>query len=157
PSLDGKTISLTTPVNRSFLLDLVGPTMAGPSAFFIWANASLVIDGETGLTQGITIERSGATGTPHFRLFDVAAGASLTLKGLTLSGGSAQGFTGGLGPNGGGSGGGSAGMGGAIFNTGSLTILNSTLTANTAQGGDGKALEPSSSFSPSGGGGGGLG
>ena len=37
--------------------------------------------------NGDTIERSSASGTPAFRLFDVVAGASLTLRNLTLQGG----------------------------------------------------------------------
>ena len=57
--------------------------------------------------QGITITR---TGTTPFRIFDVAATGNLTLKGLTLSGGTAQGFDGGGGAQ---PGGGSAGLGGA--------------------------------------------
>ena len=61
-----------------------GSTEAGPSAFFITNNDTLTIDGQTGLTKGITITRGSRR---QFRLFDVAAGNSLTLKGLTLSGG----------------------------------------------------------------------
>src|SRR5262249_30725409 len=88
-TMDGATITLTTLFQRPLLFDLVGPTMAGPSAFFIYKdpfvtdnNANLVIDGETGLTKGITIERFNAEGAAPFRLFDVDASASLTLKGL---------------------------------------------------------------------------
>ena len=69
PPLDGGTINLSTSVT----LDV-----AGPSAFLIGNSDTLVIDGQTGLTQGITINRrSGAT---PFRLFDVATGGNLTLK-----------------------------------------------------------------------------
>ncbi|HXJ72309.1 MAG TPA: hypothetical protein VNM37_05635, partial [Candidatus Dormibacteraeota bacterium] len=123
--IDGGTITLT-----SFLND---DSVFGPSAFWIGNNTSLTIDGQTGLVQGITIAR--ATGTfgsfPLFRLFDVAAGSSLTLDGLTLSNGNARGGNGGLA-----GGGGAAGMGGAIFNRGTLTIQTSTLTGHTARGGN---------------------
>jgi hypothetical protein len=148
PALDGQAINLTSSVNNV----TVGSTMAGPSAFFINGNTSLVIDGLTGLSRGITIARTGGAA---FRLFDVAAGSNLTLQSLTLTGGRAQGFAGG-GAKANGGGGGSAGLGGAIFNQGSLTILNSTLSGNTAQGGAGGFY---TTFRPltGGGGGGGLG
>ena len=152
-SLTGFATSATDPFSRSIL--------AGASAFFIDNNETLVIDGETGLTRGITIARdtnpADYPGTPqqapNFRLFDVAAGSNLILKGLTLENGDAKGFNGGDGGNGGG---GSAGMGGAIFNQGLLTLQDSTLSGNIAQGGAGGAwfIGPPQS---SGGGGAGLG
>ena len=126
PSLDGGTINLSTSVNDN--------SVAGPSALVVNNNDTLTIDGETGLTQGITINGPGSSAT-HFRLFFVDSGADLTLKGLTLAGGVAKGGDGGGG--GGAGGGGAAGMGGAIFNKGQVTILDSTLTGNTAVGGNG--------------------
>jgi hypothetical protein len=129
-SIDGQTISLGNSVN-----DLSNTsTMAGPSAFFI-SNDTLVIDGQTGLTQGVTIARNSSAA--NFRLFDISSTGNLTLQGLTLSGGAADGFAGGNSQDHSGPGGGSAGLGGAIFNQGSLTIQNSTLTGNTAHGGAG--------------------
>jgi hypothetical protein len=130
PSIDGKTIGLTTKDPSA------STTLAGPSAFFISNNDTLVIDGQTGLTKGITINGPGTGGAAFFRLFDIAAGSSLTLQGLTLSGGDAHGFSGGF-TSVGGAGGASAGLGGAIFNQGTLMIQRSTLTGNTAQGGAG--------------------
>ena len=73
------------------------------------------------------------------------------MEGLTLSGGDAQGTAGGNSYLGGGGGGG-AGKGGAIFNAGYLTILNSTLTGNIAQGGAGGAYDYFSSSAPGAGG-----
>ena len=88
PTIDGGTINLT-----SFGNDLSnGTTMAGPSAFFITNNDQLVIDGQTGLTLGITIQRS--TTAAAFRLFDVDNTGTLTLQSLTLANGLAQGFKG---------------------------------------------------------------
>src|SRR5205823_343625 len=76
-AIDGGNIGLTT-----FINDVkAGSTMAGPSAFRIDNSDTLVLDGQTGLAQGITIKRDSAT---PFRLFDVYPGASLTLKSLTL-------------------------------------------------------------------------
>lgn len=81
------------------------------------------------MTQGITINR-GASSPGRFRLFFVQSTADLTLDSLTLSGGYAgvcwrQ--------RSGSGGGGAAGMGGAIFNQGSLSILNSTLTGDASR------------------------
>ena len=67
--------------------------------------------------SGATITRSTASGTPVFRLFDVASAGSLTLTSLTLSNGLAS--------NG-------AQGGGGIFNNGALTISGSTFSGNSA-------------------------
>jgi hypothetical protein len=99
--------------------------------------------GLLGSVNGVGVTRVCAS-DDHFRLFYVAAdprkantnnyvspsaiGGSLTLESLTLSGGLAKGGD----SNGGGGG---AGMGGAIFSQGTVMIENSTLTANTGQGG----------------------
>ena len=74
-------------------LSIVGDGTAGPSALRISAGHRLVIDGKTGLTKGITIERSSSA-TP-FRLFYVAPKSDLTLLGVTLRGGLAKGGAGG--------------------------------------------------------------
>jgi hypothetical protein len=78
------------------------------------------------LGNGDTIERNAATGTPAFRLFDVAAGASLTLKNLTLQGGLSTGpsvFSG-QPPT----------QGGAIYSQGALNLESVTVQNNTALG-----------------------
>ncbi len=106
-SLDGQTITLSTK----------GDSSVGSSAFLV--SSTIVIDGPTGSSIGITLSAAGAS----MRLFIVAGTGNLTLQDLTLSGGTAQALTEG------------AGLGGAIYNEGALTILDSTLTGNTAQGG----------------------
>lgn len=127
PSLDGATISLTLYSNN-----LTGFEF-GPSAFFI-EGKSLTLDASAnGLAKGVTIERSVGFATPVFRLLDVDYGSSLTLIGLTLSNGVAQGGA----SN---SGGGALGAGGAIFNQGTLTLRRCTLTGNVAVGGRGGDL-----------------
>jgi hypothetical protein len=47
-------------------------------------------DNLTTVGSGDTIERSAATGTPAFRLLEVASGGSLTLENLPLQGGLAE-------------------------------------------------------------------
>ncbi len=131
----------------------VGATAVGNSALEINGNANITIIGPSG-DNGLTLS---AGGPKAMRLFDVTAGASLTLQNLTLTGGVAQGGHGGAaGVGGGGGGGGGAGLGGAIFNNGgTLTILDSTLTGNTAQGGQGTTGSFIGQLAPGGGGGGG--
>ena len=141
-TIDGGTIGLTTFLNDA--------SVAGPSAFRFSQDDTLVIDGETGLTRGITIARASST---PFRIFYVYPTVSLTLKGLTLSGGVAQGGKGGDTGGGSGGGGGAAGLGGAIFNQGTVTIIDSTLTGNLAQGGNGGSAYSGSTAPGAGGGG----
>ncbi|HET6878238.1 MAG TPA: choice-of-anchor Q domain-containing protein [Jatrophihabitans sp.] len=66
--------------------------------------------------NGATIERSGDSSTPHFRILDVAAGANVTINNLTLRNGVAD-----NGHDG----------GGAIWNHGSLSINGSTFDSNS--------------------------
>lgn len=119
PSLDGKTIALSRYTNclkttdqtvTQTCLPLVPwPLVAGsttnhfvsqfgPSAFFI-SGKTLTIDATAnGLKQGVVLSAKDANTTPAacgagscFRLFDIDPTGSLTLKGLTLTGGRAQG------------------------------------------------------------------
>ena len=77
-----------------------------------------VITGKVTLQgSGATISRSSATGTPVFRIFDVASAGSLTLNSVTISNGLAS-----NGQQG----------GGGIFNHGTLTITGSAFTGNSA-------------------------
>ena len=90
------------------------------------------------LTQDLTIDGGGTVtiNGNSSRIFFVSGG-TITLKNLTLNGGSASGGAGGDGRFQGG-GGGAAGMGGAIFlNGGSLTVDTVAFTNNTASGGNG--------------------
>ncbi len=119
-SLAGSTITLTSNDDTSF----------GPSALEVSSNVT--IEGPDD-GPGITITRSGPG-----RLIYVTGGGDLTVRDLTLTGGTATGFDGGPRSRGGGGGGG-AGMGGAIFNEGEVHLVRSTLSGNTAVGGEGGA------------------
>jgi hypothetical protein len=88
-------------------------TLTGASLPTITAPEDLTIQGNGGV-----IERSAAGATPAFRLFNVAAGASLTLENLTLQGGWGN-------------------SGGAIFNQGALTLAGVTVQNNFAWGAGG--------------------
>ena len=136
PALDGMTITLTLFSNDQGCVTSDATTCSsggslstefGPSAFFITNANNIVIDGLTGLTHGVTIARD--TTQPAFRLFDIDSGSNLTLSGVTVANGFAQG---GGSPVGGG---GALGAGGAVFNQGSLTIDRCTFVGNTAVGG----------------------
>jgi hypothetical protein len=125
----------------------------GPNAFPAISSA-IVINGNGATLQSIW--ESAGSPTP-FRFFYVSGGFStlpagnLTLQNLTLTGGLAQGGSGGYGME---AGGGGAGMGGAIFNQGTLILLAVTFSSNSATGGPGGA---GGSQVQSFGGGGGLG
>jgi hypothetical protein len=104
----------------AFLLTAVDNTTEGATGLpIIAANDSLTI-----LGNGDTIARSTAPGTPAFRLFDVAAGASLALRNLTLQGGLASGA-------------GVSAEGGAVYSQGTLDLDGAIVQDNTAQGGRG--------------------
>jgi Ca2+-binding RTX toxin-like protein len=132
-------------------LSTVGDTTVGPSALGITSDITIV--GPQG-ANGLTIERDSSVS--NLRLFYVGASGDLTLQNLTLSNGAALGNKGGTGGGQGGGGGGSAGMGGALFNDGSVNLLNSTLSGNTAIGGAGGAGGVGGFGGIGGGGGGGL-
>jgi hypothetical protein len=77
---------------------------------YIAPNDNLSVTG-----NGDTIQRSTAKGTPAFRIFEVANGASLTLANLTLQGGLAD-------------------QGGGIWSDGTLTMTGCTVRNNQAIG-----------------------
>jgi hypothetical protein len=141
----------------TFTLIAVNNTTDGPNGLpVIAAGEDLTIVG-----NGDAIERSTATGTPAFRLFDVAAGATLTIQNLTLQGGYAaaggavlsrgnldltgvtvqnnvvRGFDGFNDPVFSGSWAGGNGMGGGLYSTGSLALDGCTIQNNLAVGGHG--------------------
>ncbi len=143
----GDTITFTSSVRGTITLSSALPDL------------STAIDIEGPGPAALTVARSGAAGTPDFRIFTVPAGAVVTIAGLTISGGVVSnssdvfgGFGGGIYNAGtlsitnstlsfnsanakGGSGlGGNTGLGGGIYNAGTLSITNSTLSGNSANG-----------------------
>lgn len=132
-------------------LSIVGDTTVGPSGLAVTSDITIV--GPNG-ANGLSITRDSSVS--NLRLIYVSAAGNLTLDGVTLSDGAALGNQGGSGGGQGGGGGGSAGMGGALFNDGSVTLLNSTLSGNTAIGGAGGAGGIGGFGGIGGGGGGGL-
>lgn len=80
------TITLTAALTAPYVLTAVNNTTNGATGLpVIAAKDKLTIVGD-----GDAIERSTATGTPDFRLVEVASGGSLTLENMTLQGGLAE-------------------------------------------------------------------
>lgn len=115
------TITLTAPTTSAYVLTAVNNTTDGATGTpeISGGTRKLAADNLTIVGNGDTIERSTAAGA--FRLFDVAAGGSLTLENLTLEHGSLWGT-------------GAAAEGGAIYNQGTLVLSGATVENNTAQG-----------------------
>jgi hypothetical protein len=162
-NIEADTITLSP--GTTFTLTEVNNTTQGATGLpTIADSAALTIVG-----NGAKIERSTATETLPFRLFDVAAGASLTMENLTLQGGLGTDRGGAIYNEGilaldgvtvennfargrrgvtcrcrpGGNGGpGYGGVGGGIYSSGSLLLENSALLNNRAQGGGGGAGSP---------------
>ncbi|MDZ4290084.1 MAG: choice-of-anchor Q domain-containing protein, partial [Prosthecobacter sp.] len=110
PALSGQTISLT------------GPDQG--SAIEINDAGGVTLDA-TSLPGGLTLKGKADQGSAgSFRHFSVASGTSLTLRGLTLANG----------------GGAFSHDGGAIYNSGTLTLTQCTLSGNSSQGGIGGAI-----------------
>ncbi|VTT96504.1 FG-GAP repeat protein OS=Oscillatoria nigro-viridis PCC 7112 GN=Osc7112_5529 PE=4 SV=1: FG-GAP [Gemmataceae bacterium] len=106
---------LTGPID----LSIIDNTTNGPTALQI--TTPITIDGFNG-NDGITIQRAGVVA--NLRLFGLTTGAELTLRGITLANGVAEGAPG------------LDGLGGAIFNDGgTLNVLQSLLRDNSAIGG----------------------
>jgi parallel beta-helix repeat protein len=118
-NLAGGSNTIALAAGTTFSLTAADNTTDGATGLpVIAANDNLSIAG-----NGDTIERNNNSKTNNFRLFDVAAGAALTLANLTLQGGLAYGFVGGA-----------ETAGGAIFNQGSLALNGVTVQNNIAQG-----------------------
>jgi hypothetical protein len=114
------TITLVAPTTSPYVLTAVDNTTDGPTGLPVIASK----DNLTVVGNGDVIERSGASGTPAFRLFDVGKGGSLTLQNLTVQGGLEDGS-------------GSSAEGGASFNQGTLILSGVIVQDNIAQGSDG--------------------
>jgi hypothetical protein len=113
----GGSNTITLVAGTAFTLTAVDNTTDGATGLpVIAANNTLNIIG-----NGDVIQRSTASGTPAFRLFDVASAASLVLESLTVQNGLAQGN-------------GVPAEGGAMLNQGALTLNGVTVQNNTAQG-----------------------
>jgi hypothetical protein len=111
--------TITLAAGAAFVLSAVDNTTLGATGLpVIAANDNLTIAG-----NGDTLERSTASGTPAFRLLEVAAGGALALNNLTLQGGWSSTDSG-------------SGLGGAILNQGALTLNGVTVQNNTAQASD---------------------
>jgi hypothetical protein len=117
------TITLAAKTGSPYVLTAVNNSTDGATGLPVIA----ATDHLTILGNGDTIERSTASGTPAFRLFDVAAGASLTLQSLTLQNGFAYGA-------------GTGAEGGAVYNQGALDLNGVTVQGNIAQGYSGQAV-----------------
>ena len=132
-----------------------------PSLFLPEAPPTIELAGEIVITQDITITGPGAgaltlqntaPASPTSRIFQIEAGATVTISGMTLTGGDTTNADGGAISN---SGvldltnmvitGNSAGDsvnngGGGIANQGTITIISSTISGNAAMGGGGGLL-----------------
>jgi hypothetical protein len=116
----GGSNTITLVAGTTFTLTAVDNTTDGATGLpVIAANDALTIAG-----NGDVIQRSTASGTAAFRLFDVTSGASLSLESLTMQNGLAQGD----------SSVGSSAEGGAIYSQGTLALNTVAVQNNTAQG-----------------------
>jgi hypothetical protein len=122
------TITLTAPSTSPYVLTAVNNTTDGATGLPVISGGGkkVAADNLTVIGNGDTIERNTDSGTPAFRLFDVAGGGSLTLENLTLQNGLAFGS-------------GSAAEGGAIYSQGSLVLSGATIQDNDAVGARGAA------------------
>jgi hypothetical protein len=123
-------ITLTAPTTAPYVLTAVNNSTDGATGTPVISGGSVerklvtAADNLTIFGNADTIERSTTSGTPDFRLFDVASGSSLTLELVTIENGVAQGS-------------GTAAEGGAIHNQGTLTLMSAAIQDNTAQGANG--------------------
>jgi hypothetical protein len=130
------TITLTAPTTFPYVLSAVNNTTDGPTALPVIKkgdNLTIVTgNGSTSPGFGDTIDASG-----HFRLFDVASGASLTLKNVTLQNGYVFGS-------------GAGADGGAIYNQGTLVLSQVLVQNNTAAGLPGLTIDSKTAPAPAG-------
>jgi hypothetical protein len=115
-NLSGEANTIALVAGTTFELDAVNNTTDGATGLpIIAANNNLTIIG-----NGDTIARSASSGTPAFRLLDVAPGATLVLSDMTLQGGLALGLN-------------VAAEGGAVLNRGTVNMSGVIVQGNTAQ------------------------
>jgi hypothetical protein len=119
------TIILTAPASTPYALTAANNSTDGPTGLPVISGKNKSHpDNLTIIGNGDTIERSTAYGTPLFRLFEVASGATLTLENLTLTGGSVQVYLYYSQPIG----------GGAVCNFGTLVLDGVTVAVNGVAG-----------------------
>jgi hypothetical protein len=120
--------------NCTYTLTAVDNVTDGPNSLPA-ITSEIVING-----NGATVERSGAAGTPNFRIFLVSGAGDLTLNDMTVRNGAA----GGIRNREGGtlsvnrstiSGNTTVGNGGGIQNLGAMTITDTTISGNRSEGG----------------------
>ncbi|WP_124369129.1 Ig-like domain-containing protein [Pseudomonas sp. R2-7-07] len=130
----------------TFNAGLSGSTVALTSELLI--NKNITVDGDldNNGTADITLD-----GQYRSRVVEIASGSTVTLDGLVIT----KGLVAGNGGNGGAAAAGA--MGGGIFNAGTLTLNNVTVTANAASGGGGGGGVTPAYSGGGGGGGGGIG
>src|SRR5262249_10882863 len=104
------TITLTAPTTSHYVLAAVDNTTDGATGLPVIAKKDTL----TIIGNGDAIERGSVLGTPAFRLFDVANGASLTLQNVTVHNGLAFGS-------------GTFAEGGGIYNQGTLVLDRATV------------------------------
>jgi hypothetical protein len=119
---ESDTIQFGPNVSGTINLSTIGDISKGAAAFGI--NTSITIDGLNG-SSGVTISRDGDA--DKMRLFTIGNGGSLTLQGVTLQGGLAQGARTDSNPSG-------IGAGGAIYNEGRLSVRGVSFIDNDAIG-----------------------
>jgi hypothetical protein len=117
------TITLTAPTTSPYVLTTVDNHTDGPTGLPVIGTGKKA-DNLTIMGNGDTIQRSTSSGTPAFRLLDVASAGSLTLENLIVQNGLAFGS-------------GSSAEGGAIFNQGTLVLSGVTVQGNIGAGSDG--------------------
>ncbi len=145
--------------------DTIQLASAGTYEVTTFTNTFFGFTGLPVITSEITVEGAGSTiargaAAPPLRLLNVDTTGKLTLRNTVLSSGLALGGDGGndSGTDDGGGGGGGAGLGGAVYNRGVLALTRTTLSGNTARGGEGGDSGNNAANDDGGGaGGGGLG
>jgi hypothetical protein len=112
--------TITLAAGTTFDLTKVHATTDGPTGLPV-VTGGKNSDSLTIVGNGDVVGRDTASGTPVFRLFDVAGGASLTLENLTLENGQEIGS-------------GSSAEGGALYNQGTLVLNAVTVESNSTHG-----------------------